>query len=199
MHRLLTRNIKTGFTFLSLATAAGLVVFLWNAPQQVDAKDSRIIFHADAVSLEGHPFTGVLISHYENGALYQESHYTLGHLEGLRTEYALNGHVREIARFHDGQRDGLQEGWYIEGPKRFEHHFVAGLLEGLQTDWHMSGQIFRQELFSKGTKTDKKIFFQHGEIFTNYAIREGRTYGLDGGALCMENRVREGENETVQK
>jgi antitoxin component YwqK of YwqJK toxin-antitoxin module len=131
------------------------------------------------------------VERYHNGAIYRETDYRHGVPDGERKEYALNGRVKARGRYRNGQLDGLQEGWFEEGPKRFERHYKRGRLDGVQTEWHIGGSLFREETFADGKEIAKKILFSDGRLFTNYAMRENRIYGIDGGALCMEPK-REG-------
>ncbi len=126
------------------------------------------------------------VEHYLNGALYKESTYEAGVKDGIEKEYSLNGVVRAIWSYSHGKKHGLQQGWFAEGPKRFEFHFNHGLLDGVQTEWHLNGTVFRRQVFVKGVEIQKKVLYSGSEIFTNYSKKDGRVYGLDGGALCME-------------
>lgn len=137
-------------------------------------------------------FSGIKVECYQNSAIYKVTQYIHGVKEGVEIVYSLNGVIKDFAFYHHGKKDGPEQGWYAEGSKRFEFHFKNGLLHGTQTEWHLNGSIFRQVVYENGVEVAKKIFYPHGEIFTNYVKNNGRIYGEDGGSLCFDNK-REGE------
>lgn len=163
-----------------------IVIAFFTQESKVKSNDPRIQVVGNRVYYSGQPFSGTLLEHYLNGDLYRETHYKNGLKEGSAREYGLQGVLRAVWNYHMDKKEGTQVGWFEEGPKRFEYHYKAGLFEGPQVEWHMNGQIFRNQIFQNGVEIGKKIFYQGAEIFTNYTIRNGRSYGLDGGALCFD-------------
>ena len=142
----------------------------------------------DWVFYRGQPFTGTLIERFPNGVVFQESNYLNGQRSGPTFEYGFTGAIRAWWHFREGKKDGRQVGWYIEGPRRFEYRYRAGVYHGVQTDWHMSGQIFNQQVYFDGVESARKVFFATSEVFSNYAKKDGRTYGINGGELCFEGK-----------
>jgi antitoxin component YwqK of YwqJK toxin-antitoxin module len=134
----------------------------------------------------------VQIKRYDAGHVFQELQYLGGRLEGESREFAIDHKLTAIWNYHKGVKDGLQRGWFEEGPKRFEHNFRNGALDGEQLEWHMSGDLFKEQYYVDGVETDRKILFENGAVFSNYAKRDGRIYGIDGGSLCMQKKP-EGE------
>ncbi len=173
-----------------------LGVAVWSSyplfPNRVDSRESTVERRGESLYQKGIPFTGILVERYENGALYRETNYRKGVKQGESRIFSLAGKIKEIDRYVNGVREGLQEGWYEEGPRKFIAQYQKGLLSGEQDEWHLNGRLFRRSVYDHGTETDKKILFQNGDIFTNLSIREGRTYGIDGGSLCMQSK-KEGE------
>jgi antitoxin component YwqK of YwqJK toxin-antitoxin module len=157
-----------------------------------EARDAGFSRQDELLQYGTQPFSGTLIERYENGLLYRKTDYRAGIKHGLSRQYALNGNLVAFGHYVDGRREGVEQGWFAEGGKKFEYHYKHGVFDGVQMQWHSSGAVFRREVFDNGAETEKKILYPHGEIFTNYAIRDGRTYGLDGGSLCMETK-RDGE------
>lgn len=135
---------------------------------------------------ENSRFSGWQQDHFPDGSVHSRSHYFKGLKDGDSEEYTLTGSLRARYHFSHGKKDGLQEGWFIEGPKLFEARYRSGLLQGLQTEWHLNGNVFRQQQFQEGHEMTRKILYPSSEIFSNLVIKEGRSYGLDGGALCFE-------------
>lgn len=174
--------------------AAFIALVSWGlaGPRVLDSRDSEIVSQDGFISYRGRLFTGVIVEHYPNGEVFQETNYVRGMKEGVSNEYGLGKRLRVRWNYHRGQKDGTQLAWYLEGPKRFEFNYKDGVLDGLQTEWHLNGGVFRTQNYIKGTEIDKKILFQSGEVFTNYIKRNDRIYGIDGGPLCFEP-PREGE------
>ena len=133
-------------------------------------------------------FTGIAVERYPTSDIFKESQYKNGLREGETREFGVGGKRRAIWSYHQGLKDGRQVGWFLEGPKRFVQNFTKGVLNGEQVEWHQNGAVFRQQIYANGVETEKKIFYAGSEIFTNYKIREGRQYGIDGGPLCMETK-----------
>lgn len=132
------------------------------------------------------------IERYPGGAIYKLSLTQHGQLEGEEHELDPFGGRRALWRYRQGKKNGIQEGWFIEGPRRFLYRYADGVLEGEQLEYHVNGTLFRRQIFRHGVEVGRKVLYQEGDLHTNYAKRDGRTYGLDGGALCFDPK-KEGE------
>jgi antitoxin component YwqK of YwqJK toxin-antitoxin module len=150
--------------------------------------DPAFSVQKETLFYQGKKFTGLQTEHFGNGAIYRETEYKNGIKDGIEKKYTLQGKVRSAWLFKNGVKDGEQNGWFEDGAKMFTYHYVNGLLEGEQTEWHENGVIFRQQNFLHGVESSRKILFSGGEIFTNYAKRDGRTYGVDGGDICFDKK-----------
>lgn len=181
-----------GLWLLLVSSLVFLAIIFKITPSRIERTDLAFQERDHILYYRDRPFSGVTVERFVNDVIYRETTYVEGVREGIAQEYALTGSLRARWRYHADKKHGFQEGWYIEGPKRFESNFKNGVLDGEQTEWHMNGQLFRPQVFVDGVETDKKILFQSAEVFSNYTKRNGRTYGLDGGALCLETK-REGE------
>jgi hypothetical protein len=171
---------------LAGALLTGMIVYSADPANRFQSNNPRFHLEHGLLFFKARPFTGLQVARFENGDIYKEASYVDGLLEGVTKQYALHGVLRELWRYHRGVKDGLQEGWFAEGPKRFEFQFKAGVLEGLQKEWHLNGNIFRMRSYSDGVETQKKILYPGSEVFTNFVKKEGRIFGVDGGALCLE-------------
>lgn len=192
----ISNGAKAGCLFIGILAATFAINYYsiknLKIPIKIEKTDPALVQIHDVLYYRNDPFSGIVIEHYLNGALYRESQYDKGKKESLEKEYALNGVLRASWNYHNGKKNGLQQGWYAEGPKRFEYYYDQGLLDGVQTEWHQNGVVFKRQVFKQGVETEKKILYQGSEIFTNYSKRSGRIYGLDGGTLCFEVK-KEGE------
>ena len=130
----------------------------------------------------------VQIERYQNGALYRETQYQNGKKNGYEKVYSLSGKVRTLWNYKNGKKEGEQKGWFEDSAKMFVYHYQNGVPEGEQMEWHQNGTLFRRQFFHHGYETDRKVFSQKGQMFSNYAKRDGRSYGVDGGTLCFDKK-----------
>ena len=183
------RSLKAYVIGTSLITLLIVVLILARlASRDVDARDPRVRELSGVLTVDGRPWNGQVTERYPDGHVYRVTNYVDGLRDGVQKEYALNNTLHTLSRYSAGKKHGFQEGWYAEGPKRFEANYREGLLEGLQTEWHLNGKIFRQIFFEAGNEVSRKILFPTAEVYSNYVVREGRRFGLDGGALCFETK-----------
>jgi antitoxin component YwqK of YwqJK toxin-antitoxin module len=56
------------------------------------------------------------------------------------TRYHKNGTIEDHCKYIDGQRDGLEEGWYSDGTQASQGNYVRGIKTGMFTAWHYGGQ-----------------------------------------------------------
>ncbi len=187
------RVVSKGAVALSLLMCSLAVATVLSAAPRVELGAAGVELRDGLMLRDGKPFSGITVERYPTGIVYRETRYDRGIKNGETRKYAMTGTLVSLERFSEGAKDGLQEGWYMEGPKRFELRFKKGVLDGVQSEWHLNGALFRKQIFAGGVESDKKILFAGGELFTNYAKRDGRVYGIDGGALCFEPAKREGE------
>lgn len=155
---------------------------------RVEQKDPQFHLKEGVLYYSQKKFTGVQFEKFLNGALYRESEFKEGLKTGVEKKYSLEGKLRSQWLFLNGQKDGEQKGWFEDGARLFVYHYSKGVLQGEQIEWHQNGNLFRRQVFENGIETDRKILYQGGEVFTNFAKREGRTYGIDGGALCFDKK-----------
>jgi hypothetical protein len=155
---------------------------------RVDKRDPGFSSRGEVLYLGKQPFTGIQFESFPNGSLYRETHYQNGKKDGVEKNYSLSGSLRDLWNYKNGKKEGVQKGWFEDDSKRFVYHYKNAKLEGEQIEWHQNGTVFRRQVFHDGYEIDKKILFQRGAIFTNYVKRDGRVYGIDGGALCFDKK-----------
>ena len=114
------------------------------------------------------PFTGTVISRYENGQKKSEGNFVAGkpegidsrwyeggqkklqarwaagQLEGIATKWNENGQKKSEANYVSGQRDGVQITWHENGQKQSEGNFVAGKEDGIHTYWRKDGSLIKR-------------------------------------------------------
>ena len=155
---------------------------------RVENKNPEFSMQGEVLRYSRKPFSGIQFENFLNAALYRETEYKNGKKEGFEKKYSLEGKLRSLWHFQNGKKEGEQKGWFEDGARMFVYHYQKGIFEGEQIEWHQNGTVFRRQVFNKGYETDRKILFQGGEVFTNYVKRKGRTYGVDGGALCFDKK-----------
>ena len=190
MHRLLKHLLTISVGLVICALAA-----YFQAPQQreriyVGSPD----FEERGGELWYHdiPFTGVTVETYPDGSVFRTTNYLRGLKHGLSEEFGITGVLRTRWNYDLGKKNGWQEGWYIEGGRKFKMRYRNGLLDGTSTEWYLSGDIARHRVYENGVELAQKVLYESGELFSNFVIRGGRKYGLDGGELCMDFK-KEGE------
>ena len=144
------------------------------------SKKAGIIFFKEI------PFTGVAVERFPNKKVARSIEYVQGIQHGVTKEYGFTGAIKHHWNYVNGLKHGLQQTWYLEGPKKTTQNFESGLLHGESTEWFISGQLFRKRTFDKGREVAHKVHFSTGELHTNYVKRDGATYGLKTGELCMD-------------
>jgi antitoxin component YwqK of YwqJK toxin-antitoxin module len=55
------------------------------------------------------PFTGIIVSFYDNGQREMRGNYKDGKLDGLHEQFSINGQVTVRGNYRHGLRDGLYE------------------------------------------------------------------------------------------
>ncbi len=184
------RRLAALGTVVAVACAGAVLA---HRPRMVEMLGNPHVTERDErLYLDGEVFSGIAVERFPDGQVYRETHYTRGMKDGLSREFGITGALRAQWNYHAGKKHGAQVGWYIEGPKRFESNFKNGLLEGHQVEWHLNGAVFREQQFVDGIEVRNKILYSTAEIYSNYVKRDGRTFGIDGGALCFETK-KEGE------
>jgi hypothetical protein len=186
--------MKAAGAWIALASAAAMAAgFALARAPRVDRLGNPDFAERDGKLLyRGQPFTGIEVIRFPDGRAQAETEYREGLREGRGREYATTGALRAEWSYHRGRKDGIQRGWYIEGPRRFEQPYRDGVLDGTLTEWHLNGAVANQQVYVDGVETARKVLFPGSELYSNYVRRDGRTFGLDGGALCLETK-REGE------
>lgn len=163
------------------------------AAPMVQAGDPGLRARGGLLLYHGRRFSGRVVERWLGGAIYKDTAYAHGLQEGAARMFALNGRLIQEWNFRAGKKDGVQRGWFEEGPRKFEMRYARGLLDGEQIEWHMNGRVFRRQVFRRGVEVKNKVLYPGGEIFTNYARRGGRLYGMDGGTLCQAPAKLDGE------
>tara|TARA_B110000483_G_C17959785_1_gene451550 strand:- start:161 stop:652 length:492 start_codon:yes stop_codon:yes gene_type:complete len=87
------------------------------------------------------PYTGRIVSYYENGQLKRSGNCKDGQDDGLYESYYENGLLRYSENYKDGEKDGLCKFYYKNGQLRSSENFKYGEKDGVSEFYHEHGQL----------------------------------------------------------
>jgi antitoxin component YwqK of YwqJK toxin-antitoxin module len=148
---------------------------------------------------EDTPYSGKIISTYENGQKLLEGKAVDGKRVGTWLFWDYNGlkkkeevynkdgeillstiyHENGIKKFEEEYKheklDGLRTFWYKNGQKMNEVHFQNGKKEGLSTTWYEGGQKRSETNYSNGEKDGMEIsWHEDGQIKERKIFKDGK-------------------------
>ena len=151
---------------------------------KVDATNKDIAPVANSITYKGLPFTGMLIERYESGKLKKQTHYEAGLLEGLSEGWFENGQKESERYYEAGEKEGVHKGWWPNGNARFEYAFSEGNYHGLFKEWYESGERLHVFEYNRGKEVRAIGWRLNGRTYINFAVHNGRKYGLTNSRLC---------------
>ena len=153
--------------------------------------DSRVIDTNGVTRLNGVPFTGMLRTRYESGAVKRLASYREGRLEGLARGWYANGSPSYIRTYWLGREEGVHRGWWENGAAKFIYNFHDGKAEGLSREWFEDGSAFTEFHFVAGHEAgSQRMWTPYGKLRANYVIRDGRRFGLMGSMGCQDKQAK---------
>lgn len=153
--------------------------------QTVYADDPGLSVRQDSLYLNNQPFTGTVISLRNPGDTMQVGSWKNGVEDGRHKSWHENGTPAEERYFINGQKSGTHRGWYPDGKPRFVYEFAAGEHNGKSEEWYPGGQCYRLFHYRAGYEEGlQRMWQEDGSLRANYAVRNGRRYGLIGLKLC---------------
>ena len=90
--------------------------------------------------IDGELFSGQAVSHYPNGQLATELHYS------------------------NGMRHGSETRWFEDGSKKFVGHFVQNELVGVFEEWYQNQQRKSQEVWQQGKRHSIMEWDENGNL-----------------------------------
>jgi len=161
----------------------------------VDQDDSILQLENGIYFYNNLPFSGYILSKYENGSPEEKSGYLNGKKEGISLEWFPNGSIRSERFYTNGEKNGIHYGWYENGSIRFQYSFKNGVNEGISTEWYRDGMISRQTVYSSGNEVSAKAWGVSGKLYINYEVRDGVIFGLNNSVPCYS--IKNGKGEYV--
>lgn len=151
----------------------------------VQAEDPLLSFRQDTLFHKQTPYSGQVITLFQNGDTACISNRREGLEHGPCLKWYPNGQLAESRMFVKGVKTGTHLGWWDDATPRFEYHFLNGEHEGDAREWYTNGRPYKSFHYKNGYEDgSQKMWWENGVIRANYAVRNGRRYGLIGLKLC---------------
>jgi antitoxin component YwqK of YwqJK toxin-antitoxin module len=98
--------------------------------------------------LDDEPFTGLGVSHYEDGSLKSE------------------------IEFKDGLKSGLERHWFASGKLHSEAEMRRSVVHGKERVWYSSGQLKEEGDYEHGVTLRRKEWDEDGDLVEEYELKE---------------------------
>ncbi|GLI54514.1 hypothetical protein PM10SUCC1_00290 [Propionigenium maris DSM 9537] len=117
---------------------------------------------------EKEPYTGTLVSYYENGKVEAIENYKEGRLEGKCVCYYENGQIKEARNYKTGKPCGKYVAYYENGQIRWKENYKAGKQEIEVVSYYENGQVE----FKRNYKASKEQIscYENNHIKENYEV-----------------------------
>lgn len=133
----------------------------------------------------GEPFSGRIITLFDNSDTLSIATYLLGREDGIQESWYENGQKKESRYYDNGKKAGIHTGWYENGSQRFVYNFKDGEYEGELKEWYPNGHIYKDFKYVKGHEAGMQTAWKpNGKLLVNYEVKNGRKYGLIGTHSC---------------
>lgn len=154
---------------------------------EVSIHDKALKRRAGKWLYKGMPFTGTLISRYQNGKLRTQVSVTGGYWDGWYRAWYPDGSIQEERQYNRGLKAGHHWGCWENGRQKFSYEFAAGRYHGAVKEWYPDGSPYRHFNYKKGREAGaQKLWRANGQYQANYVVRNNRRYGLTGLKLCVK-------------
>ncbi|MCB1176262.1 MAG: hypothetical protein KDK36_01670 [Leptospiraceae bacterium] len=171
--------IKSTLTIVIL-----LQFYYCNKDNTIQKRDPNISYSNEVLLYREKPFTGRLVSFYEDGKLYDEINYKNGLKHGIYKEYYHDGKLSVLRNFNKGKREGIHKGWHSKGQIRFFSNYKNDKFTGENFSWYGNRQVDTYFVIEKGELKGFKQWRSGKKIFMNYVLKDNERIGLYGGRLC---------------
>jgi antitoxin component YwqK of YwqJK toxin-antitoxin module len=133
------------------------------------------------------PNSGYVLEKYPNKQKATQNAYFNGKLEGIQQKWFENGAKMEVRFYKENRKVGMHEGWYANGQKRFEYFIENDIPIKTHREWYQNGQLYSLSNYDQEGQPEgeQKMWFETGQIKSNYIIKDGRRFGFLGAKGCM--------------
>jgi len=145
---------------------------------------------------EGKPFSGNLISFYDDKSNKSNTHYLNGKKEGLEEIWYYSGVLASERFYHKNKKTGIHKGFWENRKPKFLYHFNSiGEYMGSVEEWYFTGQKYKDFNYLNGEEVGKqKLWYETGVIRANYEVFNEERFGLIGLKNCTPVTVIKEEN-----
>jgi len=177
-----------------LNNVACLIVFIAMSCQSYEPSWKKFIKRHEVVTktsggvmyVNDVPFTGTLLTIYENGVDTLEiQEFAHGKEHGVFKQLYPDGQLQSLRYFKQGEKEGTFDAWWENGAKRLEYHFKNGEYEGSGKEWAVNGMPIKSMNYKNGQEAGlQQQWTGQGDLWANYEVRNGRHYGIKGVKSC---------------
>lgn len=133
------------------------------------------------------PFSGYMISLYENGTLKEKIGIFNGKKQNTSSYWFSNGKLKQIATYDKGKLHGEKKLWSNDSIYTVIAYlnYYSGKAHGEQKQWYKTGELYKKLNLNKGKEEGiQQAFRKNGDLYANYEAKNGRIFGLKKSALC---------------
>nr|WP_233192460.1 hypothetical protein [Gaetbulibacter sp. 4G1] len=157
----------------------------------IDASNPNIKLNNGVVYYNNIPFSGDLITHYQNKLLKSDIEYISGKKHGFEKHWNIDSDLVVERNYLKGKKAGIHRAWWNNGNLKFEYHFnEKGEYNGSVKEWYETGQLFKAFNYENGKeKGGQKLWYEDGRIKANYEVVNSERFGLIGLKKCYQVTV----------
>ncbi len=157
----------------------------------IDASNPNIKLNNGVVYYNNIPFSGDLITHYQNKLLKSDIEYISGKKHGFEKHWNIDSDLVVERNYLKGKKAGIHRAWWNNGNLKFEYHFnEKGEYNGSVKEWYETGQLFKAFNYENGKeKGSQKLWYEDGRIKANYEVVNSERFGLIGLKKCYQVTV----------
>ena len=178
-----------------------LIITFWLLGCSFSQRDRLISLNATDPNLKQHgkylmckemPFEGIVNEKFENGEFKSQAKYKSGLLNGQFITWYLDGKIESSRYYELGEKEGTHLGWWQNGNPRFEYQFSMGLYHGMFKEWYENGKPLHVFEYDHGNEVRAIGWRDNGKTYINFAVRNGKKYGLTNARLCYSLKDEQG-------
>lgn len=157
---------------------------------EVLASDSSLIMQQGVLHYHAKPFSGFVLEKYNNGQLATKNVYLEGLLEGKQEKWYPDGSKMEVRFYKKNRKTGKHNGWWENHQMKFEYFIKDDVPIATHREWYPNGQLYWLANFDSEGQPEgtQQMWFQTGQVKSNYVIKNGRRFGFLGAKGCMGER-----------
>ncbi len=165
-------------------------------PISLDLNDTQLQQQGKYLMYQAKPFDGIIIETHANGGPKSQAYYKDGMQHGKFISWYQDGKKESERYYEQGEKEGLHFSWWPNGHLRFEYQFTAGLYHGTFKEWYENGKPLHVFEYNHGNEVRAIGWRDNGKTYINFAVRNGKKYGLTNARLCYSLKDEQGIYQT---